>query len=144
MRKRPVLCKIQSLHRICDTFMRLCYHFSLEKFFFPCFAWKGSGITRTTGHIILQRKRRLLHINLVFLRLHRKGIIRGRLSPLSKTNVKLKDNIWPKLDWKDQKDEFTHPIKYIHINAFWDRAINQYKTHRIKQEWKKVGQQQLD
>ena len=143
MQESSILYKIQLLHRIRDTFMHVGYHWSLEKFFFPCFAWKGSGITRTKGHIILQRRRRLLRIDLAFLRLHCKGIIQGRLWQLWKknVNVKLKDNIWTKLDWKDQKDEFTHPIKYIHINVFWDRAINQCKTRRIKQEWKNDGQQ---
>ena len=82
MQKRSLLCKIQLLHRICDTFMHLCYHCSLEKFFFPCFASKGSGIPRTKGHIILQHRKRLLHIDLVFLRPHCKGIIQGRLSQL--------------------------------------------------------------
>lgn len=84
MQKRPNMrCKIQLSTGICHTFMHLCYHCSLEKFFFPCFAWKGSGITRTKRYRILQRRTRLLHRDLVFLHfLYRIRIVRGRLSQL--------------------------------------------------------------
>ena len=83
MQERSILYKIQLLHRIRDTFMHVGYHWSLEKFFFPCFAWKGSGITRTKRYRILQRRRLLLHKDLVFLRfVHRIRLVRGRLSQL--------------------------------------------------------------
>lgn len=128
MQKRPnMLCKIQLGNGICNAFMYLCYHCSREKFFFPCFAWKGSGITRTKRYRILQRRTLLLHKDLVFLRfVHRIRLVRGRLSQLWNKKIKInwKANIWLisdvvlltslNLTEKTKRIEFTLPKIYTY------------------------------